>query len=399
MGKGGVLQLSAKGLQDSFLTKNPTLNHFQSIYKQHVPFATEQQSLFFSGDVNFGRKITCNISRTGDLLSNIYLNLKLPPLVKTSGTFAGWTNSVGNAIIEYVELEIGGRIIDKQYGLYMEIIDELIDSKIENILLGKYDTNLVLGDSAISNTEYYIPLRFWFHDDLSKSIPLISLNNHEIKVHIKLRSFDDLIHYDGPTPPNTVSISDAHLSAKYIFLDDSERRKYIDSKHLFLIKQLQINPVLSINAGTKHFKNRLELNHPCSELLWVFTELESEQNNDWFNYSKRVPNGDLVTSLMTNCKLTVDGGEIFNQNELFFRNVQHNMHHTNISNKHLYTYSFSHKPEDPQPSGSLNFSKINDANLYFDFIDSVPDMKLYVFAVNYNWLIIDKGMAGIAFNS
>jgi hypothetical protein len=399
MGKGGQLQLSAKGLQDSYLTKNPTLNHFKSVYKHHVPFATEQQSLFFAGNLDFGKKITCTIPRTGDLLSSVYLNVKLPQLVKTSGSFAGWTNSVGNAIIEYAEIEIGGRVIDKQYGLFMEIMDELIDTKIENILLGKYDTNLVLGSSAISQTEYFAPLLFWFHDDLSKAIPLISLQNHEIKIHIKLRQFDELIHYDGSTPPVTGSIIDAKLSSKYIFLDDSERKKYVDAKHMFLIKQLQLNPVQTINEGIKHFKSSIEFNHPCTELFWVLTEKDSELNNDWFNFSKRVPNGDLVTSLMTKCKLTIDGGDIFDQNELFFRSIQHEINHTNISDKHIYIYSFSDTPEDSQPSGSLNFSKISDANLYFDFVDNVPDMKLHVFAVNYNWLIIDKGMAGIAFSS
>jgi hypothetical protein len=390
MGKGGQLQLAAKGIQDSYLTTNPTLDHFKSVYKKHVPFASEQQSLFFAGNVDFGKKITCTIPRSGDLLSN---------LVKTSGTFAGWTNSVGNAIIEYAEIEIGGRIIDKQYGIFMEIIDELIDTKIENILLGKYDTNLSLGDSAKSDTEYFVPLLFWFHDDLSKALPLISLQKHEIKINIKLRPFDQLIHYDGETPPYSVSITEAQLSAKYIFLDDSERKKYVDSKHMFLIKQLQMIPVLTIKDGTKNFKSRLEFNHPCTELFWVFTEKDSELNNDWFNFSKRVPNGDLVTSLMTRCKLSIDGGDIFDQNELFFRSIQHEMNHTNISNKHIFTYAFSDNPEDSQPSGSLNFSKISDAYLYFDLIENVPDIKLYVFSINYNWLIVDKGMAGIAFSS
>jgi hypothetical protein len=399
MGKAGIIQLAAKGVQDAYLTKKPEMNHFKSVYKQHVPFSTEQQSLFFSGNVEFGKKITCSVPRTGDLLSSVYLNLKLPKLVKSSGTFAGWTNSVGNAIFEYAEIEIGGRLIDKQYGIFMEIIDELIDTKIENILLGKYDTNLVLGDSAKSNTEYFVPLRFWFHDDLSKAIPLISLQNHEIKIHLKLRPFDHLIHYDGATPPDTVSITEATLSAKYIFLDDSERKKYVDAKHMFLIKQLQLNPVQSIKQGTTNFKSRLEFNHPCTELLWVFTETDSELNNDWFNFSKRVPDGDLVTSLMTRCKLNIDGSDIFDQNELFFRSVQHEIYHTNISNKHVFTYAFSNNPEDPQPSGSLNFSKISDANMYFDFIENVPDIKLYVFSVNHNWLIIDKGMAGVAFSS
>ena len=399
MAKGALLQLAARGIQDTFLTSNPSIHHFKKVFKQYTPFAIEQLKLDFNGDVQFGKKITCIIPKKGDLLSNMYLNVKLPPLVKTSGDFAGWTNSVGNAMIEYVELEVGGCVVDKQYGLFLEVWDELIDTKIENILLGKYDTNLVLGDSAINNTEYYVPLRFWFHNDFASSLPLISLRNHEVKIHIKLRPFSELLHYDGDTPPITTNLSDINITANYVFLHDEERKKYINSDHKFFITQLQLNPILSFGAGTKNFKTSLDFNHPCKEMIWVFTETDSEDNNDWFNFSKRVPNGDLVTELMQSCSLSLDGADRFSQNEKFFRSVQHELHHTNISNKHVYTYSFSQNPEEWTPSGSLNFSKINDAVMYFNMIDSVPPFKLYIFALTYNWFIIKKGLGAIAFNA
>lgn len=399
MGKGALLQLAAKGIQDTFLTDKPNINHFKKVFKQYTPFATEQIKLDFNGDVQFGKKITCVIPRSGDLLSNIYLNVKLPELTKTSGDFAGWTNSIGNAMIDYVELEIGGSIVDKRYGIFMEIWDELIDNKIENILIGKFDTNLVLKDSAISATEYYIPLNFWFHNDLALALPIISLRNHEIKIHIKLRPFSELTHYDGVTPPLDVQITNINLMANYVFLDNNERSRYANSDHKFFITQLQMNPVVAYKANTKNIKTSLEFNHPCKELLWVFTETISEENNDWFNFSKRVPNGDLVTELMSSCKFVIDGSERFSNNEKYFRSVQHELHHSNISNKHIYIYSFSNNPEVWQPSGSLNFSKLNDSVMYFTMIDGVPSFKLYIFALTYNWFIIKKGLGAIAFHS
>lgn len=399
MTKGALLQLAAKGIQDTFLTDKPSFHHFKKIFKQYTPFATEQIKVDFNGDINFGRKITCIIPKKGDLLSNIYLYVQVPALTKTSGDFAGWTNSFGNSLVDYVELEIGGNVIDKQYGLFMEIWDELIDTKIENQALGKFDTNLVLKDSAISPTEYYIPLRFWFHDDFANSLPLISLKNHEVKLHVKLRPFSEMTHYDGSTPPLDVKISNLQLLANYIYLDNDERTKFANSDHKFFITQLQLNPTVSAEAGTRNMKVSLEFNHPCKEIIWVFRENESEENNDWFNFGKRVPNGDLVTELVSSCKLLLDGTERFSQNEKFFRTIQQELHHTNISNKHIYTYSFSHKPEEWSPSGSLNFSKLNSADMHFTFINSVPAIKVYIFALNYNWFIIKKGMGAVAFSA
>lgn len=399
MTKGALLQLATRGLQDAFLTDKPTFSHFKKIFRQYTPFAIEQIKLQFNNNVDYNKKITCTIPKKGDLLSNIYLNFTLPPLTPTSGEFAGWTNSVGNALIDYVELEIGGQIVDKKYGIFMEMWDELIDTKIENSMIGKYDTNRVLDSSAITQTEYYVPLYFWFHNNLASSIPLISLQHHEIKIHIKFRSFDELTHYDGVTPPDSVDIMNVNLTTNYVFLGNHERQNYISMDHKFFITQLQLNPVQSFSANTSDFKVSLEFNHPVSELLWVVTEIESENNNDWFNFSKRVPDGDLVTPLMKDCKLLIDGSERFNNTELFFRTVQHDSHHSNISNKHLYVYSFSKNPEQWEPSGTLNFSKLTDAVFHMSLIDSAPALKFYIFAINYNWFIIKKGMGGIAFSS
>lgn len=399
MAKGALLQLAAKGVQDTFLTQNPSINHFKSVFKQYTSFASEQIKLELSSSANFGKKVSCIIPRKGDLLGNMYLYVKLPRLVKTSGEFVGWTNSTGNALVEYVELEIGGQVIDKNYGLFMEIWDELTNTKIQNKLIGKYDTNLVLNYNAESETEYYIPLKFWFHDNLSLSLPLLCLTYHEVKLNIKLRDFSEMVHYDGATPPEPVDIIDARVSANYIFLENEQRKEYVKTDQKFFITQLQLSPVLSIKQGTKNLKSNLEFNHPCKELFWVFREIESETNNDWFNFSKRVPNGELVTSLLKSSELLIDGTERFSENEIFFRTVQQDLHHTNVSDKHIYIYSFSKLPEEYQPSGTLNFSKISDSVMNFQMIDSVPDSKVYIFTVNYNWLIMKKGMSGLAFNS
>jgi hypothetical protein len=401
--KGAILQLQAKGQQDTLLLEkqfNPNDNVFKSVFKKNTNFSKSRLDIAFNENVQYGKKMTAIIPKSGDLLSNLYFNFSLPPLNKTSGEFAGWTNSLGHAIIEYIELEIGGVIIDKIYGEFMEIWDELSrktgSRQGDDLLIGKSDTSTVLKDNALNGTQYYVPLHFWFSKSLSQALPMIALQHHQVKVNIKLRNFSELLHYDGNTEPAHVDFNYANIVGEFIYLDDETRKYFAKQSYKYTISQLQLNPVLSVNSSNENFKTSLEFNHPVSELIWVAREIDSDDNNDWFNFSRRVPTGDLVTPLLKNCNLNIDGLERFNHSEFELRLVYP---HSNITNKHIYVYSFAENPEDTQPSNSLNFSKLSDVNFYMTLQSGIPECRIFIYARNINWLIITKGMAGLAFNS
>jgi hypothetical protein len=171
-------------------------------------------------------------------------------------------------------------------------------------------------------------------------------------------------------------------------LDNQERRRIFNTNHSIPIIQHQINSTTSIDR--KNTVVNLEFNRPVLEIFWVFRQVESEENNDWFNFSKRVPNGDLVSNLMEKCKFLINGIERFEGNELYFRTIS-NKHAA--TNKHIYQFSFE------VGSNSLNFSLIDDASVHISAIDNVPKSNLYVYARSENTLEIKDGQGGLKFSS
>ena len=187
---GGLMELVAKGAQDIYLTGNPQITFFKTIYKRHTNFSIESIEQTFSGDVNFGLKSKLELKRSGDLVSQIILELELPKILSNDSTVT-WINSIGHAIIEEVELEIGGQLIDKHYGEWLEIWSEL---SVNN---SKQDGfKAMVGNFGVSNGTkgpytLYIPLQFWFCRNIGLALPLIALQYHDVVINIKFRNFNE----------------------------------------------------------------------------------------------------------------------------------------------------------------------------------------------------------------
>lgn len=398
---GAVLQLKLKGSQDKYLTDNPEISFFKKEYKRHVNFAIEQVKVYFMEQVDFGKKISVTLPKRADLLSNMSLFIKFPKIEKTSGNYSGWTNSVGHAIIETIELEIGNRLIDKHYGVFLELWDELTSNdKNENIATGKVSNNVILRTNALYENLYVVPMKFWFCNSLSTALPLLKLFYQEVKLKIKLRPFSECIVYDGETPPKKVSILDSYLIVNYIYLDDSYRMMYKQEERIeLLITQLQYKEVQGSDTNTQGgvFKTDLPFNHPVKEIIWYFTEEESINNNDWFNFSQRFVI-DRVFPLMKSAEFLIDGRQREDlKDELVYRIGNSDRFHTNTIDKHFYCMPFCDDPENWEPTGSLNFSKIDSAVLQGEMNQPISENRMYIFAINYNWLIIENGQCGLMF--
>lgn len=396
---GAYLKITLKGSQDEFLSFNGTRNFFIKSYENIIDFSVDQIKLYFIEDVNFGKKITVTFPKQADLLYKTYFCFSLPPLVATSGTFAGWTNNIGHAIIDYIDLEIGTKLISRYHGMYMDIWEELTGvTHLENIMLGKYSNNDVLKNNASEETEYLVPLPFWFSKRYSNCLPLIALVYHHVKVVIKLNEFSQCITFDGLTEPEPVKILNPYIVADYVFVDDSLKLQLRSKPQRILIEQVQRKDTQGEenNSSTGIFKTTLPFNHPIKELLWVFVEDESYNNNDFFNYSKRnlIPSTK-VFSLMKNAKLNIDGKDYNELKEEIVYRLTSN--HKNITDKHIYTLPFCMEPEELEPSGTLNFSKIDNANLYGEMRIPTPLNKMYIFAINYNWLMVQNGLSSLMF--
>jgi hypothetical protein len=403
---GGIFQLKAKGIQDLYLYEDTGYNFIKQVYRKCENFSSQLNNLQFNNEVNFGNKIDIIIPRKGDYLYKLYLKVTLPPLQKTSGKFTGWVNSIGHALIDYVQVIIGDQVVDTQTGLYMEIMDELNQhpslNSAENLLVGRFNHNESLEYNALIESTYEIPLKFWFNENLNSSLPLLALMYHNVKISIKLKNFDELVVYDGITPPETVRITSASLLAEYIYVDDALRTTEMNKSHEFLVSQTQfikesvVNPSGSINSFLLNF------NHPSKEIIFVLRETDSEDNNDWFNFSKRnvtLPSPTLP--ILDKAKLTLDGNERIPLNDDFTLRITSGFRYRGYAtNKHIYTMSFCNEPDKWYPNGSLNFSTVDEARLTIHTKNGITSpVNLFVFCRNFNIVTISNGMFGLAFSS
>jgi len=346
---GGLLQLVAYGAQDVYLTGNPQITFFKVVYRRHTNFSIESIQQTFNGNAQPNNRVTCQISRNGDLVHKLYVE------------FTPKDEDIVDArkCIKKVEVEIGGQLIDRQYGDWMEIWNELTLPAGKK---GGYKA-MIFGDSNVTPNPHikaYVPLEFWFCRNIGLALPLIALQYHEVKINIEFES--------SPT------FSDATLWADYIFLDTDERRRFAQLSHEYLIEQVQFTGEETI-ASSK-LSAKLSFNHPVKELIWK---------------------GD--SGGCGKAKLMLNGNDRFAQREqTYFTHVQPYQHHTNIpdASKNINVYSFALKPEEHQPSGTLNMSRIDTAQLQ---LTAATNGTVKIYAHSYNVLRILSGMGGLAYSN
>ena len=517
---GAMLQLALYGSQDVLLTGSPQVTFFRTIYKRFSLFASEAISQTFQGVADLGRKCVCPLTRQGDLVTTVWLQVTLPDLslyqygtpqtasstvpgilsarytssttatikvipptdgnsdhyiatvVKdgsVTNTFTGgsgstsiavtglntahdytvtvkrvtsggsqgtasdamdiislrWCNNVGHALINSVELSIGGSLIDRHLGEYMDITSELTIPEEKRAgfetMIGKYGAYDLYDNSFSGPRTLYIPLQFAFNRSPGLAIPLISLAFHDVVLNFNFREYTELIKSTVPISSLTnerggLPSADISLWATFIFLDVDERRRYSTQPHEQLLEQVQFlgdAPIL-IDAEEPNSTRKINLNfsHPVKEIIWVYNPAKSYnhgispsqypvQGNDYFNYGLISPN-DTEDPIAT-AYIQVNGHQRFSTRPgSYFRLCVPYMHHTRIPTKNVYSYSFSLNPEDlHQPSGSINYSRVDTSQLITTLNDNMTSSayngRIRVFATNFQVLRIASGMAGLAF--
>jgi len=434
---GGLMQLVAYGAQDVYLTGNPQITFFKVVYRRHTNFSMESIQQTFDGTAEFGRRVSCTISRNGDLISNMYIRCGVTGTtgkIDASGngnehkiTLQTGNELTGYRMIKSATLEIGGQQIDKHYGHWMNVWSQLsttaaqkpnLNSMVnsdgileEKTVTGIYNlaTNFNLGDSSGAYTtpekEMYIPMQFWFCRNPGLALPLIALQYHEVKLVVEFETADKVggtggtLHTANANTDLECSLSmstSPELYVDYIYLDTDERRRFAQVSHEYLIEQLQFTGDESVTAGTAK-KHQLNFNHPVKELVWAQFTAEADVK----------PHG---ATQAQSVRLQLNGHDRFSEREgMYFTNVQPYQHHTACpqadGNGSVHVYSFALKPEEHQPSGTCNMSRIDTAVLNLKPAVEVDTNKaddattLRIYAVNYNVLRIMSGMGGLAYSN
>ena len=406
------MQLVAYGAQDIYLTGSPQITFFKVVYRRHTNFAMESIQQTLNGSADFGNRVTCTISRNGDLVHRMWLLATLPQLDANHG----WVDEVGHFLVKNVELEIGGQKIDKHYGEWLSVWNHLSTSRNHELgydeMIGNVSTTAPENTKTRAATEIYVPLQFWFCRNPGLALPLIALQYHEVKVNLEFNTLNNLVlqqagnNANWTTASSTKTLSSASLWCDYIYLDTDERRRFAQVSHEYLIEQLQFTGDESVSSATSA-SLRLNFNHPVKELVWVARTSAAEALRQWGNYttvSANVKTRGAYESTGANpvskAKLQLNGHDRFaERNGTYFSQVQPYQHHTNVpSNPGVNVYSFSLRPEEHQPSGTCNFSRIDNATLNLTFGASTTGV-VKVFAVNYNVLRVMSGMGGLAYSN
>ena len=445
------MQLVAYGAQDIYLTGNPQITFFKVVYRRHTNFAIEAIRQTFNGSVSAqGSSVTSTISRNGDLLTRLWIELVLK--TTESAHECCWTNNTGHAFIKECEIEIGGQRIDRHTDQWLNINNELNNGKqYESLALGRRPATDALnptdGFKLVEGEKfrYYIPLKFWFCENPGLALPLIALQYHEVKLKLVTRSVNALLHSIGPIS-NQTAAPEVDLYADYIYLDTDERRRFAQVSHEYLIEQVQIQR----NGMNDTIK--LNLNHPVKSLIWTIQDdLVSAEvgpggatpdnskyrpitdgdgdatGNDYFNYEViKTENASMenvggsglygeegILYPFSTMHLQLNGHERFSaRHASYFMFCQRNQagyeFFSEISN--IFVYSFALKPREHQPSGTCNFSRIDNAKLVFTkgvtntnptaaTEQTYAKSTITVYATNYNVLRIMSGMAGLAYSN
>ena len=297
----------------------------------------------------------------------------------------------------------------------------------------------------------YIPLRFWFNKNPGLALPLLAMQYHPVRINITLAPLQDMFYsknlYDventSGTPQCNAGLSveaaspiGLELWGDYIYLDTPERRRFVSAPLEYLIEQVQYTPPLAIPANSRNATLKLDFNHPIKEFFWVFQRNVMQSRHEYFNWSSlgfyeiekkaqwayaaggttaqkdarvaatQPPNR---TDLMIAAKFQLDGQDRFDARDpIYFRLVQPFQRHTTIpSDRYIYVYSLALRPEEEQPSGTLNASRIDNLVLQIDLQEPAStyctsaifgDMTAYVYARNYNVLRVIDGYAGLVFS-
>lgn len=420
----GRLQIASVGIQDQFLTGDPEITYFKQIYKQHTNFALQILENTFQESVGWGQELNCIIDRKGDLIKNIYLKIQLPEI---DSNVYGYTNTIGNALIDHIDLVIGGQLIERLTGESIEIHDQLFisDSQQRGLdeLIGKTSTLTGLGLADSSNNfprTFMVPLPFYFSSSPSLSIPLCSITKQEVEIRIKYKKFSEIItSVDGTIgifPPGIiVNPINSTLLVEYVFLDQVEIDFFNNLKNDYLITQTQLaKSIINAHDHDTSIQYRLNFSNPVKELNIAIqcsnivgsSSLEGPNNgNDWFNFSNPenidgYPKYHQLKSLQLDFNgQTIIQPEIADANFLF--SLQNMLNHTRVptneSNCFIYTYSFALEPENHLPTGTVNMSRIVNQLLTLKLTEYTGSRTIHIYAKSYNVLRIQNGLAGLLF--
>lgn len=371
-----LIDLVAKGAQDAYITGNPQVSFFRQNYKRHTNFAIKPERMDYIGTFAAGNEVMIPIRSKGDLLS--YVWIEAPNISNVLTNTDGFFSSGQQDTTEF-SLFIGGQEICKLDALFVQGVHNILYKDNSSKTTSTVTTAEVSDNAKSSGPDAtgsgYFMIPFFFSEDWTKSLPLVGLQFHAVEIRIKCRS--------GFTPAATPKVY-----GTYVYLDTEERTHFVETEHELLVTQVQYQPM-------NHTDTDIDLtyfNHPVKAIHLVSSNVSGSYWAEQYSFDQAT--------------MYINGNPLFeNMSNVFHHNVVPEMHTTNLpgstlDSAPLYTWPFCLSMNKSQPSGTLNFSRIDNAKLSLKGPSGGAGSNVTrVYAVNYNILRVKNGMAGIAFGN
>ena len=463
---GGLMQLVAYGAQDTYLTGNPKVTFFQAVYKRHTNFAMECIQQTVNGSPASNGRVSVTVARNGDLIGEMFIQLQSKACNVVSGLSLTTPDScwLAERAIADIELTIGGQRIDKHYQRWWRLYSELFMSESTKIKYGKMTSNpngaayASAGTGGAQNGEVFLPLIFFFNRNAGLYLPLIALQYHEVRLDFDLSSeYNDCFTSTFNVWGNYVYLDTEErrrfAQKGHEYLIEQVQHTGTDSitNNQSMIRLSYNHPVKElvwcVTGGSSLGKQLWDFTSNCTSTGGVVLTTDTSYGTDSTSnvaglipisfgtgaplmvYSSNVgcsispkdgdapvfikpssftEDGNVLASTrsvgpMASFRLILNGQDRFkDQSGKFFNQIQPSWHHSGAPYPGVYCYSFALKPEEHQPTGTCNFSRIDNSQVSIatkSGMVSSAGTNLDMYAVNYNVLRIQAGMGGLAFSN
>lgn len=428
----GRVQLLASGPQDRFFTVNPDYSYFLQSFKKHSNFAREYVNIDPENKANFGGKVKFKLAQnTGDLLTTLSVKMKLPAITGIEYDDPRYIESIGHALIERVNLIVGGKVIQTLTSDYLQIYSEhnVTQTKQRALrqLIGKYpertasqrvSNKTILGTigTADEDEEFFVDLPFYFYNNPELSVPLCAITKQEVEVEIMIRNHDHLIikgttgELQPITPGTTLEFKDFRLCAEVVFLDPVERVKIMKERKDYIITQVQEN-VFDVAQGVQEGRFNLDFVNPVKELYFIIQRQGDTGTGEGefitpFDYDNTLADTGgkyILYENLDHLTLDLDGQPIITRETgsvIFLKAVQAAIHHSKTQLiRRFYSYSFALEPEKWYPTGQINFSLIKEQIVNLSLTPCVDYARQFrVYALSHNILRVSEGTARTIFD-
>lgn len=372
--------LASLGKEDVILSGEPEATYFIERYKGHAPFAQRVDTVNFEGDyVYFGAESYAILPRSGDLVSKIYLKVNFP--LNSLGTGAV-RDSVGTLMIDYIELYIGTQLVERFWGEFLALKWDLEVPQSKQGAL----TGLIGKGTQTPAATYTVPIPF---SVLEKGLPLCAFKDD---VTIRMGLHPSTVFTDPAvviSPPLKME-----LDVEYTYLSEQEVEFVKSHPQMYAFEQLQKNEFFA-PQGINTITCPLTIINSVKE-IFLTIQNDSAKGYDYSNVSGGSTDqlSTMVLFFNSTDRISSDVGT-----PVFLRNIQALEFHTRVPNYLFYMYSFSLDPESAQPTGNVNFSRIEQKNLVLTMNPSQANRYVTIYALSYNFLMVQNATADLVFKN